>query len=937
MPEAFFSKTADQIRSELSADFEKGLSALEAKERQNRFGLNKLAEKKGVSLGQMFKSQFSDAVVWILIFAGIVSGIIGDFLEAFVIVVLVIINAALGVRQEFKAEKAMQALQRLAASKATVIRNKSEEQIDASDLVPGDIVILETGCRVPADLRLFEAVNLQIAEASLTGESNPVTKKTAELSENTSLADQKNMAFMNTEVTYGRGKGIVVATGMKTEFGKIAGLIQGIKQEKTPLAKKMEELGGVLAKIVIGIAVIIFILELWEQTVTNGFSWNQIPIKVLVDLLLVSVALAVAAVPEGLPAVVTITLSNGMTTMAKNNAIMRKMAAVETLGSTSVICSDKTGTLTKNEMVVRTIWLDNRRFGVGGVGYAPIGEITAENSAEKNRKSASDLLDSKNFLALFENCLLCNNSQFDSQNRQWIGDPTEVAFKVLAKKGKVNETQLLQKMKFAAEVPFESDRKRMSVVYQNTETGKTAVYAKGSCESILSISSFLMENDKIVSLTDAKKKELLQKNDELASTGLRVLGFAYKELNENEMQKNRTKNSANSSNSNSDNSLAAEKIESKLVFLGLVGMIDAPREGVKESIAKCHAAGIEVKMITGDHKLTALAIAKEIGLYKQGLLAVTGEELEQWSDQELEEKIEFVAVIARVNASDKMRIVSALQKNGHVVAMTGDGINDAPALKKADIGIAMGITGTDVSKEASVMVIQDDHFATIVKAVEEGRRVFDNIRAFVRYLLSANTAEVMAVFAAILAGWPVPLLPLHLLWINLLTDGLPALALGNEKKDPDSMKRKPRSPKAKITDGMLAGIVIAGVVGMVVTLFAFQAGFFAGGIEKGRTMAFAAIILFELFWVFECKNINRTVFNSNLFDNRSLNLAVLASIVLLIAAVQIPLFNTLLNTVPLQANDWILVAVLALPAIFIEAGYNWITRRNRNPKVSLAV
>ncbi len=724
---AYYNESVSAVASALEASLEKGLSLFQIRERQAQFGSNQLAEKKGKTIGQLFLEQFSDAVIWILIVAAVISAVIGDALEAAVILVLVLLDAALGVRQEFKAEKAMEALKKLSAPQATVIREGIQQRIDAKELVSGDLVLLEGGDKVPADLRLVESINLRVSEASLTGESSPVSKITEPLKGKIPLAEQKNLVFMNTEVTFGRGKGIVTATGMQTEFGKIAGMIQGIEQERTPLAKKMAELGGFLSKLVIGIAVVIFVVELLSQWWTVHFVWTAIPISVVLDLLLVAVALAVAAIPEGLPAIVTITLSSGMQQMARNNAIIRKMAAVETLGSTSVICCDKTGTLTKNEMVVRAVWLENQLFEVTGSGYETKGEIRFGNS-----QAFPDSLDWELFL---QNCLLCNNARFDSKNQNWLGDPTEISLVVLAQKAGWNREKLLHDFSFSTELPFESERKRMSVVYKKEKA--FFVFCKGSCESVLSVCSFASENGKAVALTPAKRKAILQQNDSLAEKGLRVLGFSFKESGS-----------------------TPSEIEKELVFLGLVGMLDAPRENVSEAILECQTAGIEVKMITGDHPLTAKAIATEIGLLRAGHdLIVTGSELEHWSDEELEQKIGSVAVIARASAQDKIRIVSALQKKGKVVAMTGDGINDAPALKKADIGVAMGITGTDVSKEASAMVIQDDHFATIVKAVKEGRRVYDNIKSFVRYLLSANTAEVLVIFFGILV-WGISAVPL---------------------------------------------------------------------------------------------------------------------------------------------------------------------------------
>jgi P-type Ca2+ transporter type 2C len=863
---------------------QKGLSSEDAEERLTHFGKNKLKEQKKKSLVLVFLQQFNNFVVFILIAAAIISLAIWWFfgqevehlVDAGIILLIVIANAVLGFVQEYRAEKAMEALKKLSAAKAIVVRNGKQQEIDARDLVPGDIVLLKEGKRVPADCRIIESVNLRIDEASLTGESVPVAKHVKPLSEKLPLGDQKNMGFMNTLVSYGRGTAIITGTGMQTEFGKIAGLIQEIEQEETPLMKKLERLGSVLGKVVIVIAVLMF---------GAGFVTTNLE---FVDLFLVSVSLAVAAIPEGLPAVVTITLALGMNVMAKNNAIVRRMSAVETLGSTSVICSDKTGTITKNEMTVTTMLVNGMEIAVTGDGYGLNGKL---KQGKQEITAPSKELDT-----LLKTGVLCNDANIGKGSlKEIIGDPTEIALLFVGGKAGYFKEGMKENARFIREQPFDSDRKRMSVVYEMD--GKKMVLCKGSVENLIDVCSSTAQNGKEKRLTESMKKELLAHNDGLAKQGLRVLGFAYKPL-QNAQEKD---------------------VENDLVFLGMCGMIDTPREAVKGAIEICTQAGISVKMVTGDHKLTAMAIAQNIGLMKQGDQALTGAELDELNETQLEEQINGIAVFARVNPSHKVRIVRALERTGRVTAMTGDGVNDAPALKRADIGVAMGISGTDVSKEASDMIIADDNFATIVKAVGEGRRVYTNIKSFVKYLLSANTAEVFVVGAAIVLGplgFPIPLVAAQILWINLVTDGLPALALGSEKADTDLMQDTPRPKNEQITDGLVKYILAAGVVGAIVTLAAFFIGL-PESVEKARALAFTTLVVFELVWVFNCRSERKDVFSLPPWTNKPLVIAVISSFLLMLAVIYIPLFQPWFHTMPLTLGEWGLIGILSSSALFI--------------------
>ncbi|MFH1240252.1 MAG: cation-translocating P-type ATPase [Candidatus Diapherotrites archaeon] len=833
-----------------------GLEQKEAEKRLLEFGENKLPEKEGSGILKILISQFRSFLVYVLIFAIVLYVLIGDYTGALVIGVIVILNALLGLFQEFKSEKAMDALKKMAIQKAFVIRSGIKKVINSEELVPGDIIIVSEGDKIPADVRIIESINLQVNESMLTGESIPVRKVTETQKEKIQISERINMLHMGTVVTYGRGQAVVVNTGLKTEIGKIAEMLHKEDETKTPLSIEIDKLGKVLGILIIGI---IFALSL-IVFISGKFTINTLES---------AIALAVAAIPEGLPAVLTITLALGMHRMAKQNAIVRKILAVETLGSVSVICADKTGTITKSELSVREIFLGNNFF-----------RAEEEGIPETNEKEM-----------ILKNCVLCNNAEIGEDN---IGDPTEIALLKFAESENFQKAEFLKEYKFIEEVPFSSERKKMSVVFEKEK--KQYVFMKGAIESVLKDCKKISVNGNVVELSEKNKIELLENNKRMAKNGLRVLAFAYKEHKEN------------------------EKYEQNLIFTGLVGMIDAPRPEVKKAIEKCRLAGIDVKMITGDHELTALAVAKEVGIFRENSLHVTGNQLDEMSDDELFKKIENISVFARVNPEHKVRIVNALRKKGKVIAMTGDGVNDAPALQEADIGIAMGITGTDVSKGAADVVIMDDNFATIVKAIEGGRKIYSNIKSFIRYLLTANTGEVFVIGFATLVNalffdFPLPLLPIQILWVNLVTDGIPALALSREGLDKSEMHRPPRPKNETLLHKMPAFILVGGLLTGISTLIAFLIGF-STNYETALTMALTTLILFELILVFNCRSEDKTVFEMPLFSNKILVLAVTGSFLVHLIVMYVPMFADAMKIVPLT-GEWLVVILLSLPALIV--------------------
>lgn len=852
----YYKTKLNDIYKELKTN-EKGISESEAKTRLDEYGKNKIESGKKISPFLIFLSQFNNPVVWVLIGAAIISGILGEIVDLYVILIILMANAVIGFKQEYNAEKAIEALKKMASLKTVVLRDGSQREIDAEDLVPGDVVLLSAGEKIPADCRLFFINNLQVQEAALTGESLPVSKKVIDYSTKLELGDQRNMVFSGTIITEGKGKAIVVGTGMKTEIGKIAKLIDTAEETQTPLQLKMEKLGKLLTYIVLVVSVVIFtIMFLRKETWINSLE--------------TAAALAVAAIPEGLAVVVTVSLAIGVKRMIKKNALVRKLPSVETLGSTTVICSDKTGTLTKNEMTVKKIFVDNQVIEVSGSGYEPEGDFSS-------RPKDLDLL--------LQIGALNNDARLEkSQNGfKILGDPTEGALIVSAEKAGFNHLSIVEKYPRFEELLFTSERKRMTTFHKID--GENLAYTKGAPDVILDLCDSIILNGKVEKLTKEAKKKILSKNDEFSKKALRVIGFAYKPLKSNFKNK--------------------EEAEEGLIFVGLQGMIDPPREEVKDSIFKCKTAGIKVVMITGDYLGTAEAIARELGIEGK---AVQGKDIESLN---LEKEVDKIGIYARVNPEHKMKIVQALQKKGHVVAMTGDGVNDAPALKASDIGISMGITGTDVAKESSDMILTDDNFTSIVNAVEEGRGVYDNIRKYFAFLISGNIAEILILFFAILVGLPAPLAATQILLINLVTDGLPAIALSADPYEPGALTRKPRKKGEPIYKGLTAFTIYYPFVMTVVSLAVFYWFFKTGSLAKAQTVTFVTIGLFELYQAFACRSIRYSSFKVGLFKNKYLVLAVVSSLVILGIIVFIPSVAALLEMEILTINEFITLTLIA--------------------------
>ncbi|MHC4267202.1 MAG: calcium-translocating P-type ATPase, SERCA-type [Planctomycetota bacterium] len=846
---------------------QKGLSEEVARQRLEKYGINELKQREKISPFQILTRQFTSCIVFILLAALVISLLIGEKLDAIVISTIVVLNGVFGFVQEFKAEKAIEALRRLTALKAKVIRDGKETEIDSRELVPGDIILLETGSKVPADSRLIDIAAFQLDEASLTGESVPSNKVTGPLENNILVNDQENMVFMGTIVTKGHAKAIVTGTGMKTEIGKIADMVQEAEEKLSPLQVKLKKFGKWLGLVTIGICVVVFGVGVLREYLTTDLLETSFAI----EMFLASVALAVAAIPEGLPAIVTISLAFGVRKMSKRNALIRKLPAVETLGCTNIICSDKTGTLTKNEMTVREIYVNNALIEVTGDGYTPEGKFV---------RAVNEEADISSLELLFRCSTLCNDSRLN-HNEKWeiFGDPTEGALLVSAGKAGFKKTEMENRFPRIDEIPFDSERKCMTTIHRIDE--ENIAYIKGAPDVILDNCKYISINGQVKDISGEDKKKILDVNQEMANKALRVLGFACKSLTEKYTPE-------------------TEEVEKDLTFIGLQAMIDPPREEVRESIVRCKSAGISAVVITGDHKLTAIAITKELGLFKEGDKALSGEELDKLSDDELDEIVENIVICARVSPEHKVRILSALKKRGHVVAMTGDGVNDAPALKKSDIGIAMGITGTDVAKEASDMVLTDDNFASIVNAVEEGRGIYNTIKQFVQYTLSSNLGEILVVFLAILIGWPLPLIAIQILWVNLLTDGLPGLALGLDPFNKDIMKKPPRSREEEIISrDVIQNILIVGFVMGAGTLLMF----YGYGVEtvKAKSIAFTTLVMFQLFNVLTYRAKN---FKIDIKTSKFLVGSVVISILMQFAVLYTPL-NTAFKTVPLGLVDLI--------------------------------
>ena len=892
MEKSWFNKTSQEVEQELKTDCQKGLSSSQVQENMKKYGLNELQEKKKDSLLKKFLEQFKDFSIIVLIIAAIVSGVVGvaqgeGFTDTIIILIVVLLNAVIGVAQESKAEKSLEALKKLSSHASKVIRNGKEQVIPARELVPGDLVIIETGDYIAADLRIIEAVNLKSQEASLTGESVPVEKITEKIDGNEiGIGDRKNMLFSSSLITYGRGKAIVVNTGMNTEVGKIAGMLDNAEKQETPLQQKLNDLGKTLGIACLAICAVIFVIGLLQG-------------KEIIDMFMTAVSLAVAVIPEGLVAVSTIVLAIGVQKMVKKHAIVKKLPAVETLGSSTVICSDKTGTLTQNKMTVEKVFCDDE-----------LQDVKKVNTTEDFKK-------------LVYNCMLCNDSRL-LEDGQLAGDPTETALVDMAFKLDY-EQAIYRENPRVEEVPFDSERKLMTTV--NKKNGKYIVYTKGGVDELLKCcNSFLYKGEVRTSINNYAKW-IRENNEKMAKDALRVLAFAYKELD------------------HMPSKAEMKTIESDLTFIGMVGMIDPPRIEAKKAVEKCKKAGIKTVMITGDHKVTAVAIAKKLGILKDESEALTGTELEKMTDEELTKNVRKYSVYARVSPEHKVRIVKAWQANGEVVAMTGDGVNDSPALKTADIGCAMGKVGTEVAKEAADVILTDDNFATIVSAVEEGRRIYDNILKVIQFLLSCNVGEVIVLLLATLFAPQIGqwfgisditmiqvLLPIHILWINLVTDTFPALALAFDPANKDIMDRKPvKRNEGIFTKGRTFRIIYQGLMIGLLTLAAYLIGLGTTHtaidgltleqtkIEVGQTMAFIVLAFSELIHVFNIRDNKNSIFKTGILGNGILILAILASALLMVVILFIPQLRTIFSIPILPSDNIIETIVLVLsPIIIVE-------------------
>ena len=888
-PPDWWSLTPEEVLQELRAR-PAGLTAKEAEERLERYGENVLREEARETRLQVFLRQFKSILIAILVIAAVVSFLVGEPQDAAAILIIVVLNALLGYTQEWQAGEAIEALKKMLVQRAVVIRDGEQQEIDAAGVVPGDIVLLEMGERVPADLAIVEATSLQVDEAPLTGESAPVDKAPGRLPPATDLAGRSNMTFAGTTVVNGRGWGVVVATGMETEFGKIAGLSQLVTAEATPLSRQMDVLGRDIGFIALGIAALAVVVGLLQE-------------RGLLEMFLVGVSLAVAVIPEGLPAVVTLTLAIGIKTMMQKNCLIRRLPASETLGAVSVICTDKTGTLTRNEMAVVRVKTPGAEVTVTGTGYAPEGEFLLDGRAI----DPGDYPGLRQFLRAV---LLCNHATIARDGAGgWriFGTPTEGALVVAAAKAGLSREDAPEAVD---EFSFDSTRKRMTIIYR--EDDGDVAYVKGAPEVLLARSSGVLVDGSVVALTDDLRETIREDIAGYASGGLRVLGAAYRPLP-------------------ADLPRTADAVEEDLIFLGFAGILDPPRPEAAEAIRLCRSAGIDVIMITGDNPLTAYAIAEDLGLPSEG--ALTGTDLEALTDDELEERLRVTKVLSRVTAAHKLRVIDILSRKRAVIAMTGDGVNDAPALKKASIGIAMGIKGTDVAKESSDMVLVDDNFASIVAGVEEGRREYDNIARFTRYLLSSNVGEIVAIVGGLLLGLPLILIPVQILWINLITDGLTALALGLEPAEKDVMQQRPRDPGEPILTRAAFTIILAlGAWLGLLTLYVFS-GLYDIDLDRARTMAFTGLIVFELYNVLNFRSFRFPLHRIGFFSNPALLYAILGSLALQVLVVYVPVFQDFLGTAPLTLADWGLLALLGLPVLLAGEVYKILRSRGGNPRV----
>lgn len=859
----WFTGGIDQVMKKVNSSGYTGLSSEEAQKRYKENGANKLNSGEQKTLLQMFFSQINDFMVYILILAAIISALVGEYSDSIIILIVVLINAIIGIFQESKAEKALEALKNLSTPKAVVKRDSKIIEIPSEQVVVGDIILIDAGRYIPADLRLIETANLKIDESAFTGESVPADKDSNKVINDsiTNIGDRVNMAFMSTLATYGRGMGVVVATGMDTEIGKIAKMLEKEEEKQTPLQKRLSELGKIMGLGAVVICSLIFIISLTQK-------------RPFMETLLTSISLAVAAIPEGLPAIVAIVLALGVQRMIKEHAIVKKLVAVETLGSVTIICSDKTGTLTQNKMTVTKYFSDNN--------ILPIKDFN---------------LDVQSNMLLLNCMVLCNDATYDENSK--TGDPTEIALLEVGSNKNVLKTSLNNKYKRIEEIPFDSNRKLMTTVNKLEDTNR--VFTKGSLDSILKISNKIFINDEVVDFSDYLKSQIMKYSDEMSDEALRVLSFAYKDITDN---------------------INPEDLEKDLTFIGLVGMIDPARPEVKASISLCKKAGITPIMITGDYKNTAIAIAKEIGIASDISEALSGSEIDSMTESEFLKKAHDIRVYARVSPEHKIKIVKALQSFGNIVSMTGDGVNDAPSLKAADIGVAMGITGTDVAKGAANMILTDDNFSTIIQAVEEGRNIYNNIKKSIIFLLSCNIGEVITLFIAILLNWDSPLLPIHILWVNLITDSFPALSLGVDQGDPKIMEEPPRKQNESIfANKAWLFLIINGTLIGGLTLFAFKYAeiLYPNSLIHAQTISFVVLSISQLFLSLSMRNLKRGLFEIGIFTNKYLIGSIVFGIVVQALVISIPPIASIFKVYPLTVFDWISVILLCLiPLIITE-------------------
>jgi Ca2+-transporting ATPase len=888
--QSWHSLEVEEALQRLNTDKKRGLTSDEASHRLEKFGPNVLQEEGRRRVLQLVVDQFKDAFVIMLLIAAVLSYVVGQTRgegveDAILIGIIVALSAVIGFVQEYRSEKALEAMRKLTAPTARLIRDGGEVIVPSREVVPGDILLLEAGDRVPADARLFEIASLRTDEAPLTGESTPVEKSMGVVDAKTPVADRKNAIFMGTHSVFGRGKAVVTSTGMNSEFGKIAGAVQAMEEEKTPLKSKLDAFAKKLGIIIVGLCVVIFALEIVEKGVG---------VDALIEGFMTAIALAVSAVPEALPALVIVTLALGARDLARRNSVVRKLASAETLGSTTVICADKTGTLTKGEMTVRKLYANRQLVEVTGVGYESKGEF----------RLGGDVIDPQeddHLKLLLRIGTLCSNASYDGQ--KIIGDPTEGALIVAAAKTGMEREALEKQYPRADEIPFSSERKRMTTIHTTPQGGKVA-YAKGAPEVILERCTHIFEDGQVKKLGEEKKKDILKVNEKMATDALRILGMARRELPD-DMQH-----------------FAEENVEKDLIFVGLEGMIDPPRGEAIKAVGLCKQAGIKNVMITGDHKLTAVAIAKELSMIEGGNrdIALTGAELDELSDEEYDKVVEDVMVYARVSPMHKLKIVDAWKRKGEIVAMTGDGVNDAPALKRADIGVAMGITGTDVSKEAADMVLADDNYATLVNAVGGGRTIYDNIRKYIRFLIACNFDELAVIGAWTLAGFDLPMLPIQILWINLVTDGPPAIALSADPPAKGIMERPPRDPRAGIFHGMLVFMLASFLCQSIGSSICFAYGMFVlQDYGKAITMVFLQAALFELFVVWNCRSETHSVWKlgRRSLQNKFFVLGTIASIILTVSLPYIPVIGPAFRLVQLGICEWAIVLFVASWGLWI--------------------